>query len=143
MNLNELIPQDIGKERLNRTLAFVLDMTQLIACLSTGKGTWAQVSKLINAEGWDEVILITNDFGKEKFTPNEKTKIVALNLDKDVMSLHEEIFTILKENVKGIEVALNICSGTGKEHSALITAVQKTGVGIRFVELVNDKCVNL
>ena len=41
-------------------------MTELIAFLSTGKGTWANVSGLIKGESWDKVYLLTNDFGKEK-----------------------------------------------------------------------------
>ena len=42
-------------------------MPTLIACLSTGKGTWGHVNHLIDNNNYDKVILITNDFGKENF----------------------------------------------------------------------------
>jgi len=42
-------------------------MTELVACLSTGKGTWGHVSRLIADGTWEKIILITNDFGKENF----------------------------------------------------------------------------
>jgi len=38
-------------------------MTDLVAFLSTGKGSWAQVSSVINGEDWKKVYLLTNDFG--------------------------------------------------------------------------------
>jgi len=47
-------------------------MTQLITILSTGKGSWSQVIKLMTKRDWDSIILITNKFGKEKFTPITK-----------------------------------------------------------------------
>jgi len=42
-------------------------MTQLIACLSTGKGTWTTIARIISSEDWENLFLITNEFGKEKF----------------------------------------------------------------------------
>ena len=48
-------------------------MPTLVACLSTGKGTWGHVNHLIDDGKFDRVFLITNDFGKENF--NKKDKI--------------------------------------------------------------------
>ncbi len=114
-------------------------MTQLIGMLSTGKGSWAQVNKLISSEKWDSVILITNEFGKEKFTAANNTELLVLNLDDDLLKLRASMIDVLKNRIKGLEVALNIFSGSGKEHMALISAVQNLGVGMRFVDLCNDK----
>ena len=44
---------------------------------------------------------------------------------------------MLKENVNE-EVGLNFISGTGKEHMALLSAVLKLGIGIRFFALTKD-----
>ena len=107
-------------------------MTDLIAFLSTGKGTWGQVSALINAESWDKVYLLTNDFGKEKFTAEENTELIVVNSSASEEELRDEITEILKEKVDG-EIAINFVSGTGKEHMALIAALMKSGVGFRFV----------
>ena len=46
-------------------------MTELIACLSTGKGTWGHVARLMQDQEWDKIYLITNDYGKENFNSNE------------------------------------------------------------------------
>ena len=39
----------------------------------------------------------------------------------------------LSEKIVGTEVALNMISGTGKEHMALLSAVLKSGLGVRIV----------
>ena len=109
-------------------------MTQLIACLSTGKGTWKEVTSLINSENWDSIFLITNDFGKEKFTSmSKKTEMIVFNFDQDLKQLRDEIKLKLKPKIRGTEVAVNFVSGSGKEHMALVSALLQLGVGIRFV----------
>ena len=54
------------------------------------------------------------------------------------MQLRDEVLQKLKEKVTGSEVGLNFVSGTGKEHMALVSAVLKLGVGVRFVALTQD-----
>tara|TARA_Y100000310_G_scaffold343710_1_gene452659 strand:- start:4712 stop:5059 length:348 start_codon:yes stop_codon:yes gene_type:complete len=105
-------------------------MTDLIAVLSTGKGTWGHVSGLINGEDWNKIYLLTNEFGKETFKPNEKTELIVFDFNSKKLS--EEIFEKLKDKVSG-EVAINFISGSGKEHMALISALIKLGVGFRLV----------
>lgn len=107
-------------------------MTDLIAFLSTGKGTWGQVSGLINSDEWDNVYLLTNDFGKEKFKPNEKTKLIVLNTDNNEEQMRDEIIKNLKGKLSG-EAGVNFISGSGKEHMALMSALINIGIGFRFV----------
>ena len=76
--------------------------------------------------------LVTNDFGKEKFTAEENTELIVVNSSASEEELRDEITEILKEKVDG-EIAINFVSGTGKEHMALIAALMKSGVGFRFV----------
>ena len=113
-------------------------MAELIACLSTGKGTWGHVGRIIQDERWNKILLITNDYGKENFTKNDKTEFVVINANQGLKELREEIYTKLKENIKDTEVSINFISGSGKEHMALISAVLKLGVGIRLVALTKD-----
>lgn len=113
-------------------------MTQLIACLSTGKGTWGHVSRLIEDGKWDSVLLITNDYGKENFNKNEKTELIALNLEQGLRELREEMKKELKTRIKGTEVAVNFISGTGREHMAMVSALLQLGVGIRLIALTKD-----
>ena len=108
-------------------------MTQLIAFLATGKGSWASVLELTRQEDFESIILITNTFGKDKFTPSENTTMLVADLRMDVEGLRDYLTDRLKPLVKGTEVALNIVSGEGKEHMALIAALLNLGVGISLV----------
>ncbi|MFH1209723.1 MAG: hypothetical protein V1663_02965 [archaeon] len=110
-------------------------MTDLVACLSTGKGTWGHVSRI--RDDFERVYLITNDYGKENFQKDEKTELIPLNFNLGIKELRDEIENALKDKLKG-DVAINIISGTGKEHMALISALLKLGVGIRLVALTKD-----
>lgn len=113
-------------------------MPELIACLSTGKGTWGHVSRIMQNEQWTKIFLITNDYGKENFSKDEKTEFIVINVDKGIKELITELRSILKEKIKETEVAVNFVSGTGKEHMALISALLQLGVGIRLIALTKD-----
>ena len=113
-------------------------MSELVACLSVGKGTWGHVNRLIQENNWDKVLLVTNEYGKENFTKNEKTEFLVINSNQGLKELRDEIYTKLKEKVTGTEVGVNFVSGSGKEHMALIGALLKLGVGIRLVALTKE-----
>ncbi len=106
-------------------------MTELVALLSKGKGTWSEVAKLIKSANWEKVFVITDSFG-EKFTA-ENVEVVAVDFNKSVFGLRKEINEKLSNKIKGLEVAVNLSSGDGKEHMALLGALIKLGVGFRFV----------
>ena len=112
-------------------------MTSLIACLSTGKGTWGHVSRIMEDEKWDKVFLITNEFGKENFQNTKNTELIIIDSNKGLKELQKDIVDQLKDKIEG-EVALNIVSGTGKEHMALLSALLKLGLGIRLIALTKD-----
>ena len=113
-------------------------MTQLVACLSTGKGTWGHVNRLIEDGKWDSVILLTNEYGKENFSKNEKTELVPVNLEQGIKELTLEIQEKLRPLLKGAEVALNLVSGTGKEHMAIVSSLIKLGFSFRLIALTKD-----
>ncbi|MBI2105386.1 hypothetical protein HYT56_00945 [Candidatus Woesearchaeota archaeon] len=113
-------------------------MPTLIACLSTGKGTWGHVSRLIKENNWNNIFLITNEFGKENFTKSENTELILINQDQGIKELAEEIHSKLKNKIKDSEVAINLVSGTGKEHTAILSAILKLGLGIRLVALTKN-----
>ena len=113
-------------------------MTTLIANLSTGKGTWGHVGRLITENEWDNIILITNDFGVEKFSNEKPFQTIVINNRSPVVEMEKIITEKLKEMLKDHEVALNLTSGTGAEHMAILSAVMKTGAGFRLVTLTKD-----
>lgn len=107
-------------------------MTDLVCCLSTGKGSWAEVGQLLKQHPWKTVFLITNTFGKEHFHAAENHVLIILEDTQNVEKMRETIKKELKEKISG-DVAVNLSSGTGKEHMALISALIAIGVGIRLV----------
>ncbi|MFA5992198.1 MAG: hypothetical protein WC796_00650 [Candidatus Pacearchaeota archaeon] len=115
---------------------------ELIALLSSGKGTWAQVSGLIKQGEWDKIILIGGSFAKD-FKADKPAEFIQIDQDKRLVDLKKEILEKLKGKVDDTEVALSIASGDGKEHMALISAILSLPAGIRFVALTKDGVVYL
>ena len=113
-------------------------MTCLVACLSTGKGTWGHVSRLINDGEWEKIFLITNDFGKENFTNTKQAEMIVIDSRVGLEDLRENIKSQLTGKLTGTEVAINLVSGDGKEHMAVMSAVLQLGFGMRFLALTKD-----
>jgi len=115
---------------------------ELIALLSSGKGTWAQVSGLLKYGDWEKVILLGDDFAK-KFTSEKPFEFIKIDLTKKLKDLKDEFSKKLKGQINGTEVALSIASGDGKEHMALISALINLPVGIRFAALTREGVIDL
>lgn len=113
-------------------------MTELVACLSSGKGTWEHVKRVIEGEEWEKIFLITDKFGKDNFKCNKPIEFILIDQNKFLTELVEDIRSALKGKITGIEVAINLISGTGKEHMALLSALLKLGVAIRQVALTKE-----
>ena len=111
---------------------------ELVAVLSSGKGTWAQISGLIKYGEWDKIIILGDEFAKN-FTIKEKEfNFVQVDFKKTLKDLKQDILEKLKNKIKGTEVALSIASGNGKEHMALISALLSIPAGIRFTALTKE-----
>jgi hypothetical protein len=114
-------------------------MTSLIACLTTGKGGWAHVSELMASADWEKVYLVTNDFGVKNFKSNRKFEFVVIDPDAPLDAIKNAIINQMKGKIKDLEAAVNLSSGTGKEHMALLSAVLNLGLGMRMVEVTDGK----
>jgi hypothetical protein len=115
---------------------------ELVALLSSGKGSWAQISGLLTYGEWDKVILLGGDFAKQ-FTHQKPFEFIQIDLDKRIKDLQQEFKEKLKGKFSGTEVALSIASGDGKEHMALISALINLPVGIRFAALTKEGIIDL
>lgn len=115
---------------------------ELVALLSSGKGSWAQVSGLIKHGEWDKIIILGDDFAR-KFTHDKKFEFIKIDLTKRIKDLRDELSEKLKGKINGTEVALSIASGDGKEHMALISALLNLPAGIRFAALTKDGVIDL
>ncbi|MBU3924071.1 MAG: hypothetical protein KJ592_04085 [Nanoarchaeota archaeon] len=116
---------------------------ELIALLSTGKGTWGQVAGLIQKGEWEKVIVVGPTFAKEFTVQGEPFDFIEFDSNKSLIQLKKELTIKLKGKFEGLEVALSIASGNGKEHMALQSALLSIPVGIRFTALTKDGIVFL
>jgi len=115
---------------------------ELVALLSSGKGTWGQVSGLLKQGDWDKIILLGDSFAKT-FTSEKKFEFIQVDTNKKLIELKKEVLEKLKGKINGTEVALSIASGNGKEHMAIISSLLSLPVGIRFTALTRDGIVYL
>ena len=90
---------------------------------------------LIKEQEWDNIFLITNEFGKENFQPKKQVEYILINANRFLPDLIEDIKAQLKEKVNPTDVAVNLISGSGKEHMAILSALLKLGLGIRLTAL--------
>ena len=115
---------------------------EFIGLLSSGKGTWAQISGLVKQGEWDKIILLGDEFASG-FSTEKPSEFIKIDTNKKLVELKKEILEKLKGKINGTEVALSIASGTGKEQMALISALLSLPAGIRFVALTKDGIVYL
>lgn len=115
---------------------------EFVALISTGKGSWGQIAGLINRGEWDRVVIIGDEFAS-KFKTEKNFEFVKVNLNQPISVLKDEFFNKLKDKFSGMEVALSIASGIGKEHMALISALLSIPVGVKFVALTKDGIIEL
>ena len=108
-------------------------MTSLIVCLGTGKGTWAQAAKLISAQDWEKVYLVGDEFAS-RFTTDKPSEFIRIESSQPAAKISGTVRAALHGKIKDLEVAVNIASGSGKEHMAVISAILKLGLALRLVD---------
>ena len=113
-------------------------MTDLVACISSGDKSKAHVARLIKEQDWKKVFLITDNAGRQNFKAEKHVEFIVVDFSKPVFELIDGIRNGLKGKLTDLEVALNIVSGTGKEHMAILSALLKLGVGVRLMAVTKD-----
>ena len=112
-------------------------MTSLVACLGTTKGTLAYIQKLIDAEPWEKIFLVSDESGLS-FSPGKPVSFIVVKEDLLLSEMVELIKKQIENRVPDTEVALNLISGSGKLHMAILSALMKSGLGIRLVGMSKD-----
>ena len=108
-------------------------MTSLVACLGKEQGTIAHVAEVVKKEEWDKVYIITEE--KPVNFPKEKVEFIMINEKQMLPILSINIQDSLKSKINDIDVAFNLVSGSGKLHTATLSALLKVGLAIRLVVL--------
>ena len=105
-----------------------------VATLGKGKGTWGHVARLIAEEEWDSVLLVSNEFCQENFSPSKDVAWVLINSRTGFETIKDSI----KEKLPGGEISVSLVSGIGKEHMALLAALKDAGKEYQIVTLTGD-----
>ena len=118
-------------------------MATLIANLSTGKGTWGHVNRLLGSGKFEKIILVTNQWTKENFQNEKEATLVVIDTAKPAQELSAALQEELRPLITDTEVALCMISGSGAEHMATLAALLKLGIGIRLVVMGEEGIAEL
>lgn len=113
-------------------------MSSLIACLSSGKGTGNHVLKVIEGMDWEKVFVVAPAEMRGSIPESPKIESIIIDINQTISEIAEVIKAGLRGKIPDFEVGLNIVSGSGKEHMALLKAVLESGIGIRLVALTKE-----
>jgi len=114
-------------------------MTDLIAFVSEGgKPAWEHTFRVIDNQEWSNIYVLCNKEGKNNYKPKKKANFILIDKTKTTEELRNYLQSYFKDKIKDFEVAVNMISGDGKEHTALLSALIKLGVGIRLVVLTRE-----
>jgi len=116
---------------------------ELVALLSTGKGSWGQVAGLMKKGEWEKIIIVGTSFAKDFQVAGIPFDFIEFDPNKSLVQLKKDLEKKLNGKFEGLEVALSIASGNGKEHMALQSALLSIPVGVRFTALTNEGVVML
>jgi hypothetical protein len=122
-------------------------MAHLIACLGSGKDTWEGLNSILASGLFDKIYLVTGRDVHDYVMPHLKSgvtvEMLRLEYTKPSEELVPELYAALKKHftqdkIQDLDIAVNIMSGTGKEHAIVISTLIKLGYGIRLIELDKD-----
>lgn len=106
-------------------------MAILIACLGEGKGTWQTVFKLAAMPEWEKVLLVGPAFAREHLQLKENMEFLTVDDTQPVPRIAE----MIQQKLGAVfgEVGVNLTSGNGNLHMAVLSAVLKSGGGVKLV----------
>lgn len=84
--------------------------------------------------------MLANEFAQQHYIPGSSTvELIPVNSLQDLPVLAQEIKKSLQGKIPDFEVGLNLISGTGKEHMAILEAVMQLGLNFRLVTVQEGK----
>lgn len=117
---------------------------EFVGILSKGEGTWGQIAGLMKKGEWERIIIIGPKYASE-FKCEVPFDFIEYDDEKPLVSLKDYLKEKLQDKLGDSfsDVALSIASGSGKEHMAIISALQSIPRGIRFVALTKEGIIYL
>ncbi|HOD89488.1 MAG TPA: hypothetical protein PKK56_00155 [archaeon] len=108
-------------------------MKTFLGVLSKGKGTWGQVAHIIDNSDYDNVYLISNEWAQDKFNCSKKVNWIIIDPRKGFSEIMDDIDKKLPKNITELE--LNLHSGSGKEHCAILAVLQQRKIKYKIVTI--------
>jgi len=112
-------------------------MASLVASIGDDQASWGQIRRLIKAQEWEHVYLIGGE-GAGSFTADRSFDLILIDQKKPVKDLINDITAHLKGKFSFSDVGVNLVSGSGKDHMAILASLLKLGIGIRLVAVTKD-----
>lgn len=119
-------------------------MGTLLTILGTGKGTWHEVHGILNLKAFDSVLVFIDAWAAQNYRNEHNVTLSPMPDNAESSALVDLFKERIKQHLSAqgsaeFDIALNIASGTGKQHAALISAVLQLGYGVRFVSYENNE----
>ncbi|MCK9293038.1 MAG: hypothetical protein WCY27_03095 [archaeon] len=114
-------------------------MANFLGVLSIGKGTWGQVAHIIDNSEYENVFLVSNEWAQDKFTCTKKVNWIIIDPRKGFSEILEDISKQWSEKLEDLE--LNLHSGSGKEHSAILAILKQKKINYKIVTINADGIV--
>lgn len=108
-------------------------MKTFLGVLSTGKGTWGQVAHIVDNTDYENVYLISNEWAQDKFSCSKKVNWIIIDPRKGFSEILSDIEEQFPKDMT--EIDLNIHSGSGKEHSAILAILQQKKIKFNVVTI--------
>lgn len=119
-------------------------MSVFISNLGSGKGTWGHITRIIGDRNWDKVLIITTEFGQENFKPEKDVEyLITEPLRTSITKMADQIVQTLKDSNIQNDVFISVISGMGKEHMALLSALNKAEIKYKLIALTGDGVTEL
>jgi hypothetical protein len=103
-------------------------MKTIMITLGVGKGTWGK-AKRVCSEEWDKIVILGNEWAQDTFKADFAYDWIVLDENKDSCQLVEDISSQLPADG---DIYINLSSGSGREHNALVAALVSNDVSFRM-----------
>jgi hypothetical protein len=111
-------------------------MTDLVTIVSSDNlGEWKHVLKVIEGMEWNNIYVLVNEEANKKFKANKPIQKIVIDPKKTTLQIISHIKQHLEGKFDDMCVAVNMISGSGKEHMAIVSALLQMGLGIRICAL--------
>ncbi|MBI5390426.1 hypothetical protein HZB02_02985 [Candidatus Woesearchaeota archaeon] len=118
-------------------------MTEFIATLGEDQATIKHVEKMVQEGEYSHCWIIQSATNTQHLKTDKKITTITFNPDFITAQLAAHLQQELQGKINDFEVAVNIISGNGREHMALLSALLKVGLGLRLVVYTKEGIVEL